>query len=144
MGGNTWLASMLDEMPLGESESNIKGLNPAPNPAPVSMPLGESESNIKGLNPAPAPAPAPAELKASDEGTGFLTAELLRRAGATPHGPGYRVAVRFADAVDYPGLLTIIRPGFVDPHEFVVRIDFDDGDVEFYTQRELYMEIAGW
>jgi hypothetical protein len=57
MGGNTWLASMLDEMPLGKSESNIKGLNPAPGPAP-----------------------APAELKASDEGTGFLTAELLRRA----------------------------------------------------------------
>ena len=106
------------------------------------MPLGESESNIKGLN--PGPAPAPAELKASDEGTGFLTAELLRRTGAAHHGLGYRVAVRFSDAVDYPGLLTIIRPGFVDPHEFVVRIDFDDGDVEFYTQRELYMEIAGW
>ena len=122
MGGNTWLGSMLDEMPLGESESNIKGLNPA-----------------HGLT----PAPAPAELKASDEGTGFLTAELLRRAHGLEGAP-FRVAVRFSDAVDYPGLLTIIRPGFVDPHEFVVRIDFDDGDVEFYTQRELYMEIAGW
>ncbi len=119
MGGNTWLASMLDEMPLGESESNIKGLNPAP-------------------------APAQGELKASDEGTGFLTAELLRRTHGLEGSPPFRVAVRFSDAVDYPGLLTIIRPGFVDPHEFVVRIDFDDGDVEFYTQRELYMEIAGW
>lgn len=138
MGGNTWLASMLDEMPLGESESNIKGLNPVP--GPVSMPLGESESNIKGLN----QGPAPAELKASDEGTGFLTAELLRRTGGLEGSPPFRVAVRFSDSVEYPGLLTIIRPGFVDPHEFVVRIDFDDGDVEFYTQRELYMEIAGW
>lgn len=137
MGGNTWLGSMLDEMPLGESESNIKGLNPAH--APGSMPFGKSESNINGLN----PAPAQAELKASDEGTGFLTAELLRRAHGLEGAP-FRVAVRFSDAVDYPGLLTIIRPGFVDPHEFVVRIDFDDGDVEFYTQRELYMEIAGW
>ena len=135
MGGNTWLGSMLDEMPLGESESNIKGLNPAH--APGSMPFGKSESNINGLN------PAQAELKASDEGTGFLTAELLRRAHGLEGAP-FRVAVRFSDAVDYPGLLTIIRPGFVDPHEFVVRIDFDDGDVEFYTQRELYMEIAGW
>ena len=141
MGGNTWLGSMLDEMPLGESESNIKGLNPAHAPGSMldEMPLGKSESNINGLN----PAPAQAELKASDEGTGFLTAELLRRAHGLEGAP-FRVAVRFSDAVDYPGLLTIIRPGFVDPHEFVVRIDFDDGDVEFYTQRELYMEIAGW
>ena len=141
MGGNTWLGSMLDEMPLGESESNIKGLNPAHAPGSMldEMPLVKSESNINGLN----PAPAQAELKASDEGTGFLTAELLRRAHGLEGAP-FRVAVRFSDAVDYPGLLTIIRPGFVDPHEFVVRIDFDDGDVEFYTQRELYMEIAGW
>lgn len=86
------------------------------------------------------------EIEPEMQGTEILTWELLKRMGrvkaSAEHLP-FHVSVKFADGNNYTGLFTVIKakPDTDDIH--VAKIEFDDGDTEFYTQRDLYMEVAG-
>ena len=86
------------------------------------------------------------ELDPSMEGTEMLTYEILKRMGrvkASEELLPFRVAVKFADGNTYNGLLTVIKAEPANTNDPVVKIEFDDGDIEHYTQQDLYLEVAG-
>lgn len=125
-----WLATYLANHPINRGKySNIKRLL-----APGQTRPAHSECS------------ACCELDPAMEGTAHLTWELLKRMGrvkaSQEHLP-FRVTVLFAEGTEYPGTLHVISPLPKNERDHVVRIDFDDGDVELYTQKDLYKEIAG-
>lgn len=126
----TWLEHALIHQPLNRANnSNIIRL-------PLTPLSPQNPINYSILN----------EITPSLLGTEALTRELLKRTGrvsvATEHDP-FKVVVRFQDGKQYCGMLRVIKLVPEDDLDPVVKINFDDGDVEWYTQKELYEEIHG-
>ena len=126
----SWLAHDVIHRPLNRAnDSNIIRL-------PMTPLSPQNPTNSSVLN----------EITPSLLGTEALTRELLKRTGrvsaAHEHDP-FKVVVRFRDGKQYCGMLHVIKLVPKDDLDPVVQIDFDDGDVELYTQKELYEEIHG-
>lgn len=121
-----WLAHALDHTPLNRGKySNIKRL---------------------GLKPPHNQCSACEEIDASMQGTEQLTWELLKRIGrvkACDERFPFRVSVRFENSGIYGGTMSVIKAKPDRDTDVVVKIEFDDGDTELYTQEELYKEITG-
>ena len=84
------------------------------------------------------------EIVAADQGTEELTMYLLRRTGrvkADDERLPFRVTVLFSDGEWYDGRLSLM-PIEIE-YGAVVQIKFDDGEVHYYNQQELYYEIYG-
>lgn len=126
----SWLEQALIHRPLNRANnSNIIRL-------PLTPLSPQNPTNCSVLN----------EITPSLLDTEALTRELLKRTGrvsaATENDP-FKVAVRFQDGKQYCGMLKVIKLVPNDEKDPVVQIDFDDGDVELYSQKELYDEISG-
>jgi hypothetical protein len=127
----SWLADALNAYPLNRGKnSNILRLYNGDPP-----PLAQCSRIMK-------------EIEPNDEGTETLTWFLIKRLGratAANEKKPFRVSVKFSDGDYYYGLLTVLHmPGtIIGPGNHIVQIEFDDGEVEMYTQEELYMEIYG-
>jgi len=104
-------------------------------------------SNIRRLYAGPPPAPSESahirrEIVSTDQGTEELTMYLLRRTGrvkATDERNPFRVTVLFSDGEWYDGLLSLSN----EHNDAIVQIKFDDGEIHYYNQQELYFEIYG-
>jgi hypothetical protein len=121
---NQWLADALINRPLNNgTNSNIRRIHSGPPP------------------PAAATTRLTREIGPEDQDTESLTLYLLRRTGRVKteeETMPFRVTVRFTDGEWYEGLLSLDSNG---PH--VAKIMFDDGEIHYYSQKDLYMEVAG-
>lgn len=127
----SWLANALHAYPLNRGKnSNILRLYRGDPP-----PLAQCSRIMK-------------EIEPNDEGTETLTWFLIKRLGratAADEKKPFRVSVKFSDGECYYGLLSVLHTSgtMIGHNDPVAQIVFDDGELEMYTQEELYMEIYG-